>query len=347
MKTYRWIMITVLVLSLGFPAMAASAAAPQQAVRSASITLTSPAPNPVLIGNEITFDGIISAANIVPGVAGYEGYFSFDSALVAPGATPGAIAAEVLPDFFGVSNVSINEVLPAAQCLPSGGANPCIHLVLAGPAQVTQTGVAVRFHFRGIAEGKACFAVLKSEMVDADGYQVVHTTPASPQCVDVQPRIIASGGVSKQGVEASPNPGKGSKACVPVSAIGAATFGPVYTALTGGFKFAVLPAGTYTFRAEYSGYLSSEKTGVSILANAATVDLGSTKLLGGDVNGDKAINILDIGSIIGKFGQTGVAVGSANPANCAARDEAADINISDLAITAGNWGKTGPTAWLP
>jgi hypothetical protein len=75
-------------------------------------------------------------------------------------------------------------------------------------------------------------------------------------------------------------------------------------------------------------------------------------LRGGDVNADKAINILDIGAIISKFSSTGVNVRS-DLADCTDADEPADINddgninISDLAIAAGNWGRTGPTPWQP
>jgi hypothetical protein len=345
MKISRWIIVTVLVLSLGLPAMTASAAP----VRVASISLTAPVPNPVMVGSEITFGAVISVSDITPGVAGAEIYVSYDPALVSLPTTPGAKAAEVLPDFFGVSNFSINEVLPAAQC--PGGVSPCVHLVLAGPAQVTQTGIAARFHFIAKAGGSACFSVLQSNLADADGFAVDHTK-ATQQCVKIVPPLIrVTGTVLRQGTPASPNPGLGSLACSSVTAIGTATFGPSNTDTSGKFAFD-LPVDTYLFRASYPGYLSSEKAGVSITGAVNPLDVGTTKLLGGDVNADKAINILDIGAIISKFGQTGVAVKSAS-AGCAGADEAADINddgninISDLAITAGNWGKTGPTTWQP
>jgi hypothetical protein len=73
-------------------------------------------------------------------------------------------------------------------------------------------------------------------------------------------------------------------------------------------------------------------------------------LIGGDINNDAKINILDIGRIISLFGKTGVEVKS-DAGGCYDGDEPADINddgninISDLAITAGNWGRTGPLVW--
>ncbi len=341
MNTFRTMVIAILVLSLGFPTMTASAV-------SASMTLTSSMPNPVLVGGEVTFDLAFSVSGIEPGVAGAEIYLSYNPAIVSPPTTPGLTAAEVLPDFFGVSNISINEVLPAAQC--PGGANPCIHLVVAGPPQSSQVGIAARFHFRAIAEGSACFTALQSKMVDANGFQVTHVwVPGLEICRPIQGRNTI-GLVLRQGTPANPNPGGGTLACSSVTAVGTWTYGPVATDKEGKFIFANLPAGTYTFRVTYPGYLPAEKAGVVIPNNALEVNVGTTTLRGGDVNGDNAVNILDIGVIISKFGRTGVAVRSAS-SNCSAADEPADINddglinISDLAIAAGNWGATGPTRW--
>jgi hypothetical protein len=137
-----------------------------------------------------------------------------------------------------------------------------------------------------------------------------------------------------------------------VTAIGNETFGPTHTDAGGGYNFINLPVGTYLFRAAYPGYLTSEKNGVNVSTNVPAIDAGATTLRGGDVNGDNAINILDVATILSKFGLSGVAVRSAS-ADCSGPDEAFDINddglinVSDLAITAGNWGKVGPTAWQP
>ena len=346
MKTFRCICLIIVMLSLAFPSTMTSTALALQ-TRSAAITLSSPLPNPGVIGSDITLNLVINVANINPGVAGADVYLGYNPALVTPPTTPNG-AAEAVPDFFGVSIVNINEVLPAAQC--PGGASPCVHLVVAGPPQVTQNGAAARFHFRANAEGSACFTVLQSTLVDADGFQVTHT-PAPQQCVTVVYRVTASGVVLRQGVPANPNPGAGTRACTSVTATGTLSLGPVNTDVNGAFQLPNLQIGTYTIRAVYPGYLASDKTGVTIVAGGSpTLNIGTTTLRGGDVNGDNAINILDIGSIISKFGRTGVAVKSAS-ANCSVVDEPADINddgiinISDLAIAAGNWGRTGPIPW--
>jgi hypothetical protein len=343
MKTINWILRSGLILLFVLPAMTVNAAGP----RSAAISLGTPTPNPGVIGGDVTLDLVFTVANIEPGVAGADVYVSYNPAFVAPPTSPNTPVVEVRPDFFGTSNVSLNEVLPAAQC--PGTASPCVHIVLAGPAQVTKTGAAVRFHFRGVAEGQACFSVLQSTLADADGFPVTHT-PATNQCVPIVYRVTVNSTVLRQGVPANPNPGGGSLACSTVTTTGAITLGPIYTDVNGKFSVTNLPIGTTTIRAAYPGYLPSEKAIVVAAGGASTVDVAATTLRGGDVNGDNAINILDIGAIIAKFGQTGVAIKSPS-ANCAGADEPADVNddglvnISDLAITAGNWGRTGPTLW--
>ncbi|MBI5354700.1 MAG: hypothetical protein HZB50_18820 [Chloroflexi bacterium] len=341
MKTFKMFVTTILVLMLGIPAISANAAGP----RSASLALTTTMPNPVLIGNEVTFDLVIFVANITPGVTGADIYLRYDPALVGPSVNPSVPTAEARPDFFGVSVISVNELLPAASC--PGGVNPCIHLVLAGPAQITQSGVAVRFHFNTLAAGNACFGVSQSNLKDADGFDVTHTL-GSDTCVLVQTRTV-TGLVLRQGVPAVPNPGGGTIGCARVTGIGTWTFGPFDADATARFSILNLPTGTYTFRAFYPGYLTAEKTGFAVTGNADEIDLGSVTLRGGDVNSDNAINILDVGSILSQFGATGVSVGSSG--GFCGFDEAADINddgninISDLAITAGNWGQVGPKVW--
>lgn len=344
MKTHKWFVITTLVLALSMQVTPASAA------RSASIQLTSPMPNPGLVGGDLIFELKIDVTDINPGVAGAEIYLGYDGS-VSPPVSPLGVAM-ALPDFFGVSDISIKEILTAPQC--PGGTLPCIHLVVAGPPQQTHSGAAARFFFRCTAEGTAFFTVLSSTLVDADGFQVLHT-PASPVSAPCVFRATVKGTVQRQGTPANPNPGGGTLACSEVkSTSGATNFGPVYTDNLGFFSIANLPGGAHKLNADYSGYLVSEKS-ISISASGPTIiDMGTTSLRGGDVNSDNKINILDIGTIISKFGASGVKVGSSNSATCSSAssaDEPADINddgninISDLAITAGNWGLIGPTNW--
>ena len=156
-----------------------------------------------------------------------------------------------------------------------------------------------------------------------------------------------SGKILRQGVSVSPNSSGGSPACSSVIITGTSPIYNVFTDIEGDFHVDDLPIGTYTVRASYPGYLDSLTSNVVVDASL-TMDLKTPTLIGGDANGDHAINIFDVTRIISKFGQAGVAIKSAS-LDCITTDEAADINddglvnINDLVITAGNFGKLGPT----
>jgi hypothetical protein len=167
--------------------------------------------------------------------------------------------------------------------------------------------------------------------------------------------------VQRQGTPANPNPGGGTLACSLVRLEPPpAGVGPVFTDGTGNFVFNNVPAGTYQLSAGYSGYLLSTRSNLLISRTDSTscnggttmCNVGTTTLRGGNANNDQSINILDIGRVISQFGNSASA-GSADPTNCGRPDESADINddgrinISDLAIAAGNWGCTGSGPWSP
>ena len=182
----------------------------------------------------------------------------------------------------------------------------------------------------------------------------------SPQTLSVTMRIrdpnvyTATGQVLRQGMPFNSDQSGIGLACSNVNAntSGSMSFGPVTTNAAGSIVFSNLPSGTYTFRASYSGYLNAEKSGFLVDSSQSLMNIGQTILRGGDVNADNAINILDIGTMISKFGFSGVAFSSTGTA-CGGPDEPADINddsaidISDLAILASNWGKVEPTIWGP
>lgn len=114
----------------------------------------------------------------------------------------------------------------------------------------------------------------------------------------------------------------------------------VTTAAGGGFGLALPMSGTYTVNASYPGYLRSQKGSVCVVS--ATMDIGPTTLVAGNVNADNCINILDIVSIISKFGLTGLPASDPEDIN-----DDGTINILDLTVAAGNFTRCGPTVWAP
>ncbi len=97
-------------------------------------------------------------------------------------------------------------------------------------------------------------------------------------------------------------------------------------------------AGDYIINAHYDGYLQSQKN--SIYIEGTAVDIGATQLVGGDVNSDNCINILDIVSIIGVFDTTSWPASEPKDIN-----DDGTINILDLTLAAGNFTRCGPTTW--
>jgi hypothetical protein len=366
MKKYRWIMIAFLVLALAIPATPVSAA------QTVSLQLTSPKPNPAMVGGEITFDLAVNAEqnNLPPlpnprGVAGIELYLSYNPAVVTPPTTPGSTAAEVLPDFFGAANVSVNDLLPAGSCRNATGTLltglPCIHLVVVGPPQASQSGIAARFHFRVLVSPpptSATFTIVSATVVNDSGGVLPAPLLNGPDlnspengnpcpapapgtlCIPIQARVV-QGKVLLQGATA----GHAGTNLTATSSAGWRYDG-VTTDVNGNFTFNNLPHGTYDIRATHPGYLDSIKIGVAVPDNATTINIGTTTLVGGDVNSTGNINILDIGSIISQFNLGG----RSHPIDI---NDDTVVNISDLAIAAGNWnfvtlaGVTPPaTPWI-
>jgi len=102
------------------------------------------------------------------------------------------------------------------------------------------------------------------------------------------------------------------------------------TDATGKFVLEPLPGRTYQcLLATHDMYLTARRSSM-------TVALPSVTLLGGNVVADKTINIFDLARIANSIGTT---------------DSAVDINgdgkvdVYDLTIAAGNFGKEGPLPW--
>ncbi|HJW84827.1 MAG TPA: dockerin type I domain-containing protein [Anaerolineae bacterium] len=391
------VVLTALVLSVSAPSASAQPPSTYAAISVTGVTSGSPA-----IGSNFTTDVQVSITTTGPGLVGMELYLFYSPGLVSPVDTdsslPAVQPAELRSGFFGTSPIpAANEVItgpdvvapgvPAPGRVCPGGSYPCIHLSLVGPAQTNKTDTVARLHWSGVGVGFAVFTILnpvvtpppfpappRTALSDADGFLIPISSYNATGVAIVQGGSII-GIVDRQGVP--PAAGPGSDGCTQIDATnGAVVAVPGFTLVTpppdlpaqvntaGGFLITLPTAGTYTVRASYPGYLQAHKP--NVFASAGQANIGTTRLVGGDVNGDNAINILDIVAIIGRLGTSGPTVpvrssaiacvapweGSQTPV-APPPDSAFDINddgnvdISDLSIAAGNFGKVGPTAWAP
>lgn len=108
-----------------------------------------------------------------------------------------------------------------------------------------------------------------------------------------------------------------------------------FTDAEGFFKTVPTKAGTYKVTVWKQGYLRAHR--IDVLYNPGQLtDVGTVTLLAGDVVPDQVIDICDVSYIASRFG---------------GKDVFADItgdgqvNILDLTVTAANFGQSGPILW--
>jgi len=383
--------LTVLTLAALLLSLSPSAAGAQPPSTYAAITVTGVTSGTPAIGSQFTTDMQLSVNTTGPGLVGMEVYIFFNGTpaalnIVNPvdtdSSTPGVQPAILRTEFFGSTPIpAANEVIIAADTIAPGitvpgrtcpgGSYPCIHLAMAGPAQINRTGIVARLNWTGVAAGPTGFAILNplvapppplpiapfTALSDADGYFIPINSATATNFSILNAGSIG-GIVLRQGVP--PGVGPGTHGCTQVDATnGAVVAVPGFTLVApppilpaqvntaGGFLLNLPSGGTYTVRASYPGYLQAQKSNVFV--SGGQVLIGTTKLYGGDVNGDNNINILDVVGIIGNLGAA-VPVGSV--VGCPT-DNAFDINdsgtvdIGDLSIATGNFSRTGPTSWAP
>ena len=101
----------------------------------------------------------------------------------------------------------------------------------------------------------------------------------------------------------------------------------------------VTAADNVTVTASMPGYLSAQRTGVTI-GDGVRDSLGPVTLVGGDVNGDSAIDSSDLTQIGGAFNTAPPALGSAD------LNGDGIVDTYDLVWIGKNYGKHAPTPWL-
>jgi hypothetical protein len=164
--------------------------------------------------------------------------------------------------------------------------------------------------------------------------------PANPR-VDVAIQMVvgdAANGAVQGTVQLQ---GRTDHSGIPVHALqGAVVVDSAVTNLSGTFSFN-LPPGTYDVEIEMPGFLDAFKPAVSVTAGG-TSGLGILVLPAGDTNDDDIIDSADVEFVIAHYGQT-CSDGGYNPLDDLKLD--CVVNIQDLSIAGGNYGKSSPVPW--
>ena len=311
-----------------------------------------------VVGGTFTTDIQVSITNhSTPevGVMGVEIWLPFDSNVVVvddfDDNPANGTQVEVKNGFFdGNLVIGANEVIigtmPAtapSDCVTAGA---CVHIAVShtgGSGSITdKTGPVATVAWAAMAAGSPGIGIALvppgvppgSVLSDPDGQPIAVNSTSVPT-ITVTNAGTVEGVVRRQGTQITH---------ADTETVGIAVDGGVaattMTAADGSFSLVIPIRGTYTISASYPGYLQAQKDSVYVVGT--TVDIGPTTLVGGDVNADNCINILDIVSIIGKFGTTGLPRTAPEDIN-----DDGTIDILDLTVAAGNFTRCGPTAWTP
>lgn len=323
-----------------------------------SIIVTNILSGAPVVGGTFTTDLQISIANNATpevGIMGAEIWLSFDPSIVTvddfDDNPANGIQVEIKNDFFdGELVVGANEVIigamPATAPAGCAAAGACVHVALShtgGSGPVTNAaGTVATITWSGLTAGAPAISIVTippgvspgSVLSNSDGQPIPINSTSVPGITIIDAGTI-EGVVRRQGTQTDH-----ANVEVVAIAVGNGVVATATTAADGSFSLAVPVGSTYTVNASYPGYLQSQKGSVYVVG--ANVNIGPTKLVGGDVNADNCINILDIVSIVGKFGQTGLPVTDPQDIN-----DDGTVNIFDLTISAGNFGRCGPTTWVP
>jgi len=323
-----------------------------------SIIVTDVLAGAPVVGGTFTTDLQVSVTNSATpevGVMGVELWLPFDSSVVTvddfDDNPANGIQIEIKNGFFdgnlviGANEVIVGTMPPTApaDCTAAGA---CVHVAVShtgGSGPITnKTGTVATVAWAALATGMTAIDIAVvppgvppgSVLSDPDGQPIPINSTSVPD-ITVTAAGTVRGIVRRQGTQTDHANTRAVGVTVDGGVVATAT-----TDASGSFSLVVPMRGTYTISATYPGYLQSQKDAVYVVG--ANVDIGTAKLVGGDVNADNCINILDIVSIIGKFGMTGLP-----------REDPEDINddgtidILDLTIAAGNFTRCGPTAWIP
>ena len=356
-RVYTTIMTVLVLLTVLLPVNVA-------ALSTTSITMTNITSGLPTVGNTFTTDIVAEIHNDVAPLTTFFEAQAIDLWIVFDPNVVGVNDVTVKQGFFdgnlftGADDVfdeSLGDIMPAGiptECtLPPGQPHGCIHISVShsgGSGPVTdRRGTVATITWEGRAAGDANFGIASSStFVDQDGYSISDPkfNPPHPAItLSVFNTTVYNAGLITGDVLLQ---GQSSHADVTVTAFCDGVISSDVTLAGGSFSLSVPLGTTCIVTAVYPGYLSSEK---NIYVETAE-DIGATKLRGGETHtaGSSAncVNVMDALRIINRYEDTAVPVGPPNDDPVDINNDGT-INIQDLAITAGNFSKCGPTTWTP
>ena len=356
-RFWQWPLTAVVVATLVLTVIPSPAGAQDPNVYT-SIIMTDILSGAPVVNGVFTTDMEVSITNNASppavGVQGVELWLAFDPAVVAvddyDDNPSNGIQVEPRSGFFdGQLVVGANEVVfgptmppnaPSA-CVTAGA---CVHLALShtgGSGAITnRSGPIATITWAALATGSPDFEVVVispgippgSVLSDSDGLPIPINSTYVPDIAVLDSGTV-TGHVYRQGVSSDY-----SGATVTAVSVDKGVIATTSTNADGSFALPVPIGDTYTINASYPGYLQSQE--ISVYVVGVSVNIGSTSLVGGDVNCDNCINILDVVSIIGRFGEMGLP--DSDPADI---NDDGSINVLDLTIASGNFTRCGPTPW--
>jgi hypothetical protein len=255
---------------------------------------------------ELAFDpAVVEVVDADPGTAGIQ---------IAPGTCPS-------PDFV-VQNSADNSTGAILYDVRSLSPSP----------PCSGDGVIAQITFHGILpDADSDVEPISWLLSDVSGIPIPTATQAGSLHVSSSTRIegvvTLQGRTDHSGTEVCALDGATPVACTMVDAAGA---------------FALdVPEGTYTVQADRELYLYAERSSVVVTAGATTT-LPSLMLRGGDAVEDELVNIQDLAFMGARYG-TSCGDPGWNPLADINGDCA--VNILDVAMTGGNYMRSGPQPW--